>query len=417
MFLRRGWAWTGRPLDPKRWPMTKSPLRRTAHLNINQRCRSVKASPSSSSTAPGDATNTGSDGKQSSCFHSRCFLLTTSILASCWDKKNSRWGHNHPSIPPIHQFYVARFLFAIVVTWGHRDSPSGLHPGTGYRSVSGQPHLGPVTNQLNVGGGFHLVGMWRNLHPGPVEKSVLLGVKLVIDPRKLETWEEIRRDCWGALIQQCSANGDVRTFKQGVWLAVDGSVLLHHCLSRGVCQSHQIRSSGGILAKPFMCYLRHLETWSLGSAALTVPCWRSEGRQTSCKLVGRISGWTGRSCLCPVWHSWCRTCRRGCCRCRLSGHTPSAHHPRMRWCGGKLPKRPHRNGWRQPSLSICWWCERRSGTEKVGLIPYCWSHIYATESAMLINRNPACLKRLLSCVDHKLWWYFTYCRHGNVQPH
>lgn len=251
--------------------------------------------------------------------------------------------------------------------------------GLGYRPVSEQPHLGPVTNQLNVGGGLHLVGMWRNLHPGPVEESVLLGVKLVVDPRKLETWEEIRRDCWGALIQQCCANGDVSTFKQGVWLAVDGPVLLHHCLSCGVCQSHQIRSSGGILAEPFMCYPRHLEKRSLGGAALTVPRWRSAGRRTSCTLVGRSSGWPARSCLCPVWHFWCRTCRTGCCRCRLSGHTPSAHHPRKRWCGGKLPKRPHRNGWRRPSLSICWWCERRSGTEKVGLIPYCWSQIYTIE--------------------------------------
>lgn len=154
-----------------------------------------------------------------------------------------------------------------------------------------------------------------------------------------------------------------------------------------------------------------------GGAALTVPCWHSAGRQTSCKLVGRSSGWTGRTRLCPVWHFWCRTCRTGCCRCRLSGHTPSARHPRTRWCDGKLPKRPHRNGWRRPSLSICWWCERRSGTEKVGLIPYCWSHTSAIESATLRNRNPACLKWLLSCADHKLWRYFTYCRHGNVQPH
>lgn len=48
----------------------------------SQRCRSAKASPSSSSTAPGDATNTGSDGKQDSCLHSTCSLVTTSIFAS-----------------------------------------------------------------------------------------------------------------------------------------------------------------------------------------------------------------------------------------------------------------------------------------------------------------------------------------------
>lgn len=43
-----------------------------------------EASPSSSSTAPGDATNTGSEGKQFSSDHSTCFLVTRSNLAICW---------------------------------------------------------------------------------------------------------------------------------------------------------------------------------------------------------------------------------------------------------------------------------------------------------------------------------------------
>lgn len=43
-----------------------------------------KPSPSSSSTAPGDATKTGSEGKHDSCFHSVCFLVTMSILPICW---------------------------------------------------------------------------------------------------------------------------------------------------------------------------------------------------------------------------------------------------------------------------------------------------------------------------------------------
>lgn len=43
----------------------------------------AKPSPSSSSTAPGDATNTGSEGKQLSSRHSMCFLVTMSNLAIC----------------------------------------------------------------------------------------------------------------------------------------------------------------------------------------------------------------------------------------------------------------------------------------------------------------------------------------------
>lgn len=43
----------------------------------------TKASPSSSSTAPGDAMNTGSEAKHDSCFHSTCFLVTMSTFASC----------------------------------------------------------------------------------------------------------------------------------------------------------------------------------------------------------------------------------------------------------------------------------------------------------------------------------------------
>lgn len=51
--------------------------------------------------------------------------------------------------------------------------------------------------------------------------------------------------------------------KQDVWFAVDGFVLLHHCLSRRVRQGHQICSSGGILGETSMCYPRHSEIWGV----------------------------------------------------------------------------------------------------------------------------------------------------------
>lgn len=62
--------------------MTPAGEGRTFTTAPNQRRWAEKASPSSSSTAPGDATNTGSDGKQDSCFHSMCSLVVTSIFAS-----------------------------------------------------------------------------------------------------------------------------------------------------------------------------------------------------------------------------------------------------------------------------------------------------------------------------------------------
>lgn len=93
----------------------------------------AEASPSSSSTAPGEATNTGSEGKQNSPFHSMCVLATTSTFASCWDEKDEvmvlrpmvvtwagRLGYTWtgcPSIPPIAQSGHCCRKLASVAIW------------------------------------------------------------------------------------------------------------------------------------------------------------------------------------------------------------------------------------------------------------------------------------------------------------